>query len=589
MLNSLLAFSCALPTPYPSYILGLWVIVSLWQSRGHYCQNIKATIASRASLPLLLLLALQLFSFLSATYAAEPGLVWHAMLNAKVPLWLVPLTFLLCRPRVDAPRAARWFVAGAVVHVAWLFLAVALKLWRADMPEVLAAAGFEKMTLAFNSLYNRAYSGAIISIALLLIVYLWRTAPPAPRHKALYGAVAVFFATFLYFNMSRIAILAVVLTLVASVVFFVRQKRVVVGILGALALFAAVVLGTNNRLSHSEWGSAQHTAVAGASLEGFDPRVTVWKSALAVAPNRLFSGLGENNCHKPLVQEYRNRRFWYGVCAELGPHNQYLAYYIELGIVPLLLFLALVGSVPFVVAPRRRVLAFQLACYFGLFFFTECVVQRAAGAYLFSVLLFLFVAAPPAGEEVEAGRVAVAGPLAAVVARLRALGARLRPAALPAALCAMVAAVAAFVGVALWQMHSPRVVASALTRKGRHTTVEDGLPTFRMQAGALAYLEGDLAFGCPLFLASNSPESVDVVLNCFVSYDFSGNGVLAYCTPLQQQVLASASYDLSHRGTWQTLKLTLPPGRVFAHLYVGSSSNPLTGHVLWRLMSPPPQ
>lgn len=564
--SCLLAFSCSLPTPYPSYILGTWIFFCLVCSYGNWKNNI-CNIFDRSNTPNLLLLGLALLSFVSAIYAERTDLVWHSLFNAKVPTWVIPLTIIICRPKVEIKKVAQWFIAGAYFFVALSFIYVTVLFIRGDFLQAFFGNGLSNITEAFYSLMNRAYSGANVSIAIILTIYLWQKDKNISLSTKLYlGSAILFFGLFLYFNLSRCIALSLVVTLITSLLFVARHKKKIYIPIFLTIAFTSLIILTPNRLSDTI--KTVYTDIKNGERTFKDPRFTIWPSVISISKNQFFSGYGENNAMPHLIEEYKKRGFDYGVGNLLGPHNQYLENYVELGWISVILLIGILLSMPICGQPERKAITIPIATFFTVLFVTESYLSRSIGTFVFSTMVALFTTAPEPEKiknEVK-HKIPQCLPIVAIVT--------------------MALSFIAFMSSTLYEIHSDEIKGGMFRHEGKNTKFTDGAYTYKMDGNSLLFLANRHAFGYKMFYITNSDKERTISIECKVTESFDGDLVKIYASTENLVECSNSIYNLKQKGQWQNLEMPIPPGKKFLFLYVGKDNceqlSPYNGEVYFR-------
>jgi putative inorganic carbon (HCO3(-)) transporter len=270
-------------------------------------------------------LALVLVGLLSSVLVAEhraEALREFRTVVLESAIWYMLLRLLIHR------RRSRWWVADA-----WVAGGAAVALVAAGQlltgQGLITAEGVSRVRALYGSPNNLAlYLGRVLPLAIAVAV--WGT---VPARRWAYGLTALVVAVAIFFTYSRGAwLLGVPLALLAIAAL--RGRRVlvaVVGLLGAAALVALPVLGTERITSLLD--TSQGTSFF---------RLQLWRSAWSMIRDHPVWGVGLDN----FLPLYRTRYVLPSAWQELNlshPHNVILDAWLRLGLPGLLILSGLLG------------------------------------------------------------------------------------------------------------------------------------------------------------------------------------------------------------------------------------------------------
>ena len=107
-----------------------------------------------------------------------------------------------------------------------------------------------------------------------------------------------------------------------------------------------------------------------------DPRVSIYHSALAHIQEVPFFGLGAGQQHQFVIDKYVEDGYTIGAQKRFDTHNQYLATYIELGPLAVLLLLAIFVSLPLVFHGNARRISLMLSLLYLCNMLTDNIMER---------------------------------------------------------------------------------------------------------------------------------------------------------------------------------------------------------------------
>jgi len=263
--------------------------------------------------------------------------------------------------------------------------------------------------LGFHAVYFSTFIGFCIFTILYHLLQNYRVMNPQKRLGFI--VLIFFFFVFMILLSSKTIIVTVFLiSLGMGIMRFLKRysKLAVIGAaLLCMVVFAVVVRKTpylNNRFQ--EIFKESYSTVLNKSdyrdfhFTGGTIRVAIWKSVRDVMneQNALLFGVGIGDAQKLLTEHY-NKIHIYPGDAILGfkgfthynAHNQYLQFYITLGLVGVILFLIILFYCYRHALRSRHALLLSLLMLFSAFFFTESALCAHKGVVFFMFFASLFV------------------------------------------------------------------------------------------------------------------------------------------------------------------------------------------------------
>lgn len=554
----LLAFSIPFSKNLSVWVLTVWTILFLIRKIDDSIGGNREVIVSfdRRILPSILLLSLIFLGLLSAFVAAQPSLVFAKVFGSKFTLLLFPLLTLLDHESVDFSRCLRFFILGNIAFIAYSLGVVCWKYW-VDQDIELHRNLLRYCTEVCTLIVHRTYSGVNILLSYVALYYLAGREKVTKRFLCLVLFYLLLTLFFLLLNNSRTITLAALLLLIGfGISYMIRgNKRIFLFLLG-FTLFmvgAFVVLPSRTK----DLMKTDHF------IESFqkDPRARIWPAAYELGCDKPLLGYGLNNVTVRLVDKYLETGFWEGAAQKYGPHNEYLNAWLQLGVVGILLFLALLVSIPLCVSRERRPFAlfFTLVCAFV--FLTEAMMDRYQGCLTFSFFLALLAKNDRKIEdEISDERIRFVGSLLLVI--------------LP------------MVGMLLTMGCAKSNQESAIIRKGFVADEDyklrgDEMVSFMLGETCVSYLP--VAF-CEL----PGEEKRRFEVECRVSEDFDASTVKIIAEEDMEDGSVRPTechYDLGRGGEWQTLSVDVM-GRCTVVIYLFGekklSFNDLQGEAFFR-------
>lgn len=191
----------------------------------------------------------------------------------------------------------------------------------------------------------------------------WRITCPRWAQICLLAMAAIVICLGIYYTGSRASIFTGLLLLTTALLIrFVDKRHWWRGIIILIVLSAAVfcTIKFHPRMQ----------------LADEDPRVSIYHSALAHIHEVPFFGLGAGQQHQFVIDKYVEDGYTIGAQKRFDTHNQYLATYIELGPLAVLLLIAIFISLPLVFHGNARRLSLMLSLLYLSNMLTDNVMER---------------------------------------------------------------------------------------------------------------------------------------------------------------------------------------------------------------------
>jgi O-antigen ligase len=125
--------------------------------------------------------------------------------------------------------------------------------------------------------------------------------------------------------------------------------------------------------------------------EKSNPRIMIWKSAVNIIKKHKLIGVGIGDVKKELVDEYERIGEKEMAAERLNCHNQYLEIMLENGIIGLLIFLTLIGTMFYISFSEKNLLYSIFILIMIVFFIFESVLKRLPGITFFALFSFLLM------------------------------------------------------------------------------------------------------------------------------------------------------------------------------------------------------
>jgi len=264
--------------------------------------------------------------------------------------------------------------------------------------------------LGIHAVYFSLYISASIFIQFQYLVDNWKTVSLST--KIITVVVILFFIGFLLLLSSKTIILAFFLAFsffLVRLIFKSNGKLLgwVTSIASILLLFVFFTLMPNVRERFEEILFDEYRQdnplflddYQGYHFTGGNIRLAIWKICLEVVNVRKawIIGVGPGDVQNILTQTYVQKHVYPGDGISEGflhynAHNQFLQYYVSLGIIGLIFFIAILRFVIVKIILRRDIMTGCILAVFLSFCITESVLERQKGIVFFTLFALLIMA-----------------------------------------------------------------------------------------------------------------------------------------------------------------------------------------------------
>ena len=242
---------------------------------------------------------------------------------------------------------------------------------------------------------ERLYLGFICVLSIVLSVGLFRKGNLG-HNKWLYLNI-ILCSVFVFLVVSRIAIILIVILFCLQIFYSKHTKKFALAFFCFLA-FAALAFFINDNLTQRFFysQSTQPDKNYFELLKQWEPRFVIWDCSYDIIKTENISaiGLGFNktndflvSCYEEVVKPAPRRNYF--IRRKFNTHNQYVDFWLSVGLVGTLIFLYLLVTMFL----RNRKLFFQTALIISIVLFSgvENIFHRQLGAYLFGLILVFLI------------------------------------------------------------------------------------------------------------------------------------------------------------------------------------------------------
>lgn len=200
--------------------------------------------------------------------------------------------------------------------------------------------------------------------------------------------VGVYFSFFIVHLSSRIAIFILYVLIMYNILNYAFKHRMIlksiafVFVFHALISFMVLNVGvTKYRFQHI----IGFTYYTGYTVNDGSHKLKLWNAALKANKN-VFFGNGMGDIEASLKEQFLNAGLTKPIAENYNSHNQYIEYYVGMGIIGLITFCYVLFYYVKVFYRNNNQIGFQLMCVTAIFCLTECLWSRHHGI-VFSMLM----------------------------------------------------------------------------------------------------------------------------------------------------------------------------------------------------------
>jgi O-antigen ligase len=248
---------------------------------------------------------------------------------------------------------------------------------------------------------HTSYLSAMVLLAILISADAVYDSSITKYCRLFWILAAIVLLISLYLLSSRIAILTALLIiplylLLKSLKRGKNRYSWILIIMAVIVLFPYVL--KNPRVSHYlRWNSRSELKEAAAE----DGRIIIWKSAFNIIQDHWILGVGTGDSQKELNKQYDLAGKTKLSEGKFNVHNQYLEVLLENGLVGLCLFISIIAMMVNIGFSEKNLIYLMFILIILLFFFSETILNRVAGAVFFSLFSFLLLYNDSKNSKIE--------------------------------------------------------------------------------------------------------------------------------------------------------------------------------------------
>ncbi|CAG2534645.1 O-antigen ligase like membrane protein [Maribacter dokdonensis] len=255
---------------------------------------------------------------------------------------------------------------------------------------------FFNLNYSYKALANTinlhpTYYALYILTAIIFVLHFIKEKTVSNFQKLLLLLIFIYFSLFIVQLSSRMAIVILYLvTLFNLVQYIIKQKKIIKGLsLLVLFHFLAFILIMNIGVTKYRF---QHlsgfTYYTGYTVNDSNHKIKLWTAAINANQNILL-GNGIGDVQTSLNEQYEKAGLKTPLTLKYNSHNQYIQYYVGLGILGLTVFIYLLFYYTKLFIITKNSIGLQFILVVAILSFTECLWNRHNGIVFIAFMIML--------------------------------------------------------------------------------------------------------------------------------------------------------------------------------------------------------
>ncbi len=372
---AILLFMLPISVAIPNFCLGILIMLFVLKKRKSIFKNeyIK------------LLFLFVLYFILKAIF----NNVFIENINQYKHILIVMIVSILSFNIVDEILIKKAFLTGLFVAVIYSFFKIGVYYYQCNILPLGNSYEVKEMLLI-----HRPYFGFMCFLGIVFALDLIKRSSSSIE-KYVYISLLFILFLFTYLIVARLSMLLILLFFFFKFIFSTEKKTVLILVLFIATFFVTLIFNNNFQKRFHIQSTLEETKKVFSNQE---PRVVIWdcgftdllsdKEANLLLgyknPKNIQSNL--NDCYEHKIENISKREYY--LATEFNTHNQFLDFFLQGGIIGLLLFTTL--FIYSIYTLRHSKTAVLILFSFFLFCFFENILHRQLGAYLFGIFIPLY-------------------------------------------------------------------------------------------------------------------------------------------------------------------------------------------------------
>lgn len=255
---------------------------------------------------------------------------------------------------------------------------------------------FFNLNYSYKALANTldlhpTYYSLYILTANIFILHLLTEKTVSTYQKILLFIIFLYYSIFIVHLSSRMPILVLYLIIMLNLLQYIRKNKktirglFLITLFHSLAFFIIMNIGvTKYRFQHL----LGFTYYTGYTVNDSNHKIKLWSAAIK-ANHNIIIGNGIGDIQSSLNEQYKEANLKKPLQEEYNSHNQYIQYYVGMGIIGLSVFLYVLFYYARNFVKNKNAVGFQFILIVAIISFTECLWNRHNGIVFIVFMLLL--------------------------------------------------------------------------------------------------------------------------------------------------------------------------------------------------------
>ncbi len=368
-----------LPIERTFFPIAIWIWIGTWIIEGDYKVKLSHSFKDKKKIYIFFLICLFYFLHISGLLYTENITKGMADIQLKIIFVLFPIVMAGLNEvyRKKPHHILLSFLSGTLT-ISLIVLVVA------------SIKGISLLSVNIQRLHfvHHTYFSMYINFSVILSFYFFEK-HIIIKPRGIWFIISVFFGMIVFLLQSRAGIILYALIIISWLIYKARKLKcpkllsqsIIIIILGMSIFFISKnkrFEPIQNMISNNLYNQQKII-----KTEKIPIRIKIWNSSLNVIRNNWLIGVGTGDIKKELNKIYKSKRYWICYTNHFNTHNQFLATFIKIGIIGLIL-LTLILFIPIYYSIKEKhylLLSFVLAVIF--YWLIESMLCRLSGIAFF--------------------------------------------------------------------------------------------------------------------------------------------------------------------------------------------------------------
>ena len=398
-----LALLCAMPYAFQFIrFFGLiWVVT--WVLEGRFVKRANLCLDKPRLYVAIGVTVWVVWNALSMTWAADQSAAW-AMVQRDLYMLCIPLVMLWgVNERYDWKQIVKVMTIGCAISVAVYVFTV---YWLFNVPRawdkhsgIMRSVQWENIDCFLLQMKHRLHYTTLLCmcIAGILSLFVQRV---LTRKEIVYYSLAIPFLTVaIYRTGSRTALINLLLVFILAALWFWTRQKTHTRWQKAIAVTSIAIVLAGGAFSlfkfhpRNQGMTFKQLLVVEENSDdpSFEPRIAIWQAAFESPADYPLHGLGVGSSYNYVLNKYKHHGWKTYANFHYSTHNQFIATWIELGVIAAILFILFWLIMPFLFRGKER---YWIACICAICFVNLCTDLFLGGVEGITFTIIAFVCLP---------------------------------------------------------------------------------------------------------------------------------------------------------------------------------------------------